>query len=94
MVEELRGIGERFVLTLLNLKVIGEKDFDHQITGAVLLNEEGRKKFIQKWQEKKRSMVYHPIIRKKYHMVFCHMYRVTFWQNMYVEKWRNTSRSC
>ena len=65
MVEELRGIGERFVLTLLNLKVIGEKDFDHQITGAVLLNEEGRKKFIQKWQEKKRSMVYHPIIREK-----------------------------
>ncbi|WP_235985989.1 CRISPR-associated endonuclease Cas1 [Clostridium vitabionis] len=65
MVEEFRSIGERFVLTLLNLKIIGEKDFDHQVTGAVLLNENGRKKFIQKWQEKKRTMVYHPIIREK-----------------------------
>jgi CRISPR-associated protein Cas1 len=65
LVEEIRGVGERFVLTLLNLHVVNESDFDHQITGAVLLNENGRKKFIQKWQEKKRTMVYHPIIREK-----------------------------
>lgn len=65
IVEEFRGIGERFVLTLLNLKVISKKDFNFQITGAVLLNDDGRKKLIMKWQEKKRSMVYHPILRQK-----------------------------
>lgn len=65
LVEEFRGIGERFVLTLLNLKVISRRDFDFQITGPVLLNDVGRKKFITKWQEKKRSMVYHPILKQK-----------------------------
>lgn len=65
LVEEFRSIGERFVLTLLNLKIINIKDFDSQITGAVLLNDDGRKKLITKWQEKKRSTIYHPILRQK-----------------------------
>ena len=65
LVEELRGIGERFVLTLLNLKVISEVDFDKQLTGAVLLNDSGRKKLLTKWQEKKRTEVYHSVLKEK-----------------------------
>lgn len=64
LVEEFRGIGERFVLSLMNLKIISQDDFDSQITGAVLLNSEGRKKFITKWQEKKRSVIYHPVLKE------------------------------
>lgn len=43
LVEEVRCIAERFVITLLNLQIIGEKDFEKQISGAIWLNDEGRK---------------------------------------------------
>ena len=46
LVEEARCIAERFVITLLNLQIIGEKDFEKQISGAVWLNDEGRKKVL------------------------------------------------
>ena len=38
LVEEARCLVERFVITLLNLQIIGEKDFEHQVSGAVWLN--------------------------------------------------------
>lgn len=65
MVEEARCIAERFVLTLLNLQIIGEKDFDKQISGAVWLNDEGRKKVLARWQEKKRTDITHPYLKTK-----------------------------
>ena len=65
MVEEIRCIAERFVITLLNLQVINEKDFEQQISGAVWLNEEGRKKLLSRWQEKKRSDMMHPYLKQK-----------------------------
>ena len=52
------------MLSLMNLKIISHDDFDSQITGAVLLNSEGKKKLIKKWQEKKRSEVYHPVLKE------------------------------
>lgn len=65
MVEEVRCIVERFVLTLLNLQIIGEKDFEKQLSGATWLNEEGRKKVLAKWQEKKRTDMMHPYLKQK-----------------------------
>lgn len=65
MVEEARCLVERFVLTLLNLQIIGEKDFDKQISGAVWLNDEGCKKVLSRWQEKKRSDMMHPYLKQK-----------------------------
>lgn len=65
LVEETRCIVERFVITLLNLKIIGEKDFEKQISGAVWLNGEGRKKVLSRWQEKKRSDFVHPYLKQK-----------------------------
>lgn len=65
LVEEARCIAERFCLTLLNLKIIGEKDFEKQISGAVLLNDEGRKKVLTKWQERKRTDIMHPYLNQK-----------------------------
>lgn len=65
LVEETRCLAERFVLSLINLQVVSEKDFDKQISGAVWLNEDGRKKVITKWQEKKRSDYKHPYLNKK-----------------------------
>ena len=65
MVEEMRGIVERFVITLVNLRIIGEEDFDHQVSGAVWLNGDGKKKALQQWQEKKRSIIDHKVIKEK-----------------------------
>lgn len=65
MVEEIRCVVERFVLTLLNLQILGESDFESQISGAVWLNDEGRKKVLTRWQEKKRSDIMHPYLKQK-----------------------------
>lgn len=65
LVEETRCVVERFVLTLLNLQIIGENDFDRQISGAVWLNDDGRKKVLARWQEKKRSDIVHPYLKQK-----------------------------
>ena len=65
LVEEYRCMVERFVLTLINLKIVTEKDFETQISGAVWLNESGRKKVLTKWQEKKRTDYMHPHLKQK-----------------------------
>lgn len=65
LVEETRCVAERFVLTLLNLQIIGESDFEKQISGAVWLNDDGRKKVLSRWQEKKRSDIVHPYLKQK-----------------------------
>lgn len=65
LVEEARCIVERFVITLLNLQIIGETDLEKQISGAVWLNDEGRKKVLTRWQEKKRSDIVHPYLKQK-----------------------------
>ena len=65
LVEEARCIAERFVITLLNLQIIGEKDFEKQISGAGWLNDEGRKKVLTRWQDKKRSEIVHPYLKQK-----------------------------
>ena len=65
LVEEARCIAERFVITLFNLQILNEKDFEKQISGAIWLNEEGRKKVLSRWQEKKRSTLVHPYLKQK-----------------------------
>lgn len=65
LLEECRCIVERFAITLINLRILNEKDFDFQISGAVYLNEYGRKKVLSRWQEKKRENITHPYLRQK-----------------------------
>ena len=65
LVEEVRCIVERFVITLLNLQIVGASDFEQQVSGAVWLNGDGRKKVLARWQEKKRSDLVHPYLKQK-----------------------------
>lgn len=65
LVEEQRCITERFVLSVINLRMLDESDFERQLTGAVWLSKEGRRKVLGKWQEKKRSELIHPFLRQK-----------------------------
>lgn len=64
--EELRApFADRLVLTLINNRVLQDKHFEHQEGGAVLLNDAGRRLFLQHWQEKKRDEITHPFLREK-----------------------------
>ena len=66
LMEELRPcMADRFVLTLVNNRMIKPEDFQTQDSGAVLLTEEGRKKFLQAWQERKRDTLTHPYLNEK-----------------------------
>lgn len=65
MVEEIRCIVERLVLTVINLKIITPDDFEIQPSGAVYLNTDGKKKLITKWQERKRDIIMHPYLSQK-----------------------------
>lgn len=65
IMEEFRALVERLVITMVNLKIIQKNDFDKQISGAVWLNENGRRKVITAWQNKKNECICHPIIKEK-----------------------------
>ena len=66
LMEELRPcMADRFVLTLVNNRVVKPDDFQTQDSGAVLLTEEGRKKFLKAWQERKRDTLTHPYLNEK-----------------------------
>lgn len=65
LMEEVRCVAERFVLTLINLKIVRPDDFEEQVSGAVFLTKDGRKKVLTKWQEKKRTDIMHPYLKQK-----------------------------
>lgn len=66
LMEELRGIyADRFVLTLINKKIVTAKDFIKKESGAVILTDAGRKIFFKNWQEKKQEQIQHPFLGEK-----------------------------
>lgn len=66
MMEELRScMADRFVLSMINNRRVCESDFLVQDSGAVLLNDNGRKAFLRAWQEKKRESIKHPYLKER-----------------------------
>lgn len=66
LMEELRPcVADRFILTLINNRVIKPEDFQTQDSGAVLLTDEGRRTFLKAWQEKKKEPLTHPFLGEK-----------------------------
>ena len=66
MVEELRSVmADRFVLSLINKKIISGKNFTKKENGAVLMDDELRKKFLTEWQNRKKEVITHPYLREK-----------------------------
>lgn len=64
--EELRPcFADRFVLSLINNRVIAAGDLVRTDSGAVLLTDTGRKKFLRAWQERKRDTITHPYLKEK-----------------------------
>ena len=65
IVEEFRTVVDRLVISAINLSKINKDDFTQQIGGAMYLNDDGRKKIITIWQEKKRESLVHPLLKEK-----------------------------
>lgn len=66
LMEELRGVlADRFVLSLINKKVIQPNDFLKKENGAILLNDDARRKFLTAWQERKQDTLTHPRLKEK-----------------------------
>jgi CRISPR-associated protein Cas1 len=53
------------VLSLINRKQINDKHFTFEASGAVLLNDKGRKIFLIAYQEKKRKKIIHPYLEEE-----------------------------
>lgn len=66
LIEELRAIfADRFVLTLINKRIINGKGFSQKENGAVLMDDETRRKVITEWQNKKKEVITHPYLGEK-----------------------------
>ncbi len=66
LMEELRPVlADRLALTLINRREVNVKDFDKRPTGAVLLNDQGRRKVIVAYQERKQEEISHQVLEEK-----------------------------
>ena len=66
MIEELRAVlADRFVLSLINRKMVSGKNFSQKENGAILMDDELRKKVLIEWQNKKKEVITHPYLQEK-----------------------------
>jgi len=63
MMEELRGVyADKFVLTMINKRLVSPEDFLVKENGAVLMKDDARKSFLAAWQNKKQEKITHPYL--------------------------------
>ena len=66
LMEEMRPvIADRFVLTAINNRIVNSTDFRKEESGAVLMTENGRRKFLKAWQDRKKESITHPFLEEK-----------------------------
>lgn len=66
LMEEFRAVlADRFVLTLINKKIVSQKDFLEKESGAVIMTDDARKAFLTAWQARKKETIVHPFINEK-----------------------------
>ena len=66
LIEELRAVvADRFVVSLINKKIITGKNFVKKENGAVLMSDDLRKKLLIEWQNKKKETLTHPYLKEK-----------------------------
>lgn len=66
MMEEFRSVmADRFVLTLINKRIISGDGFSQKENGAVIMDDETRKQFLSQWQTKKQETIKHPFLEEK-----------------------------
>jgi CRISPR-associated protein Cas1 len=66
LMEEFRPfIGDRLVLSLINLQQVQEKSFKKMDSGAVIMNDDARKTVLVAFQERKQEEILHPFLNEK-----------------------------
>ena len=66
LMEELRGVyADRFVLSLINKKVMNKEDFMIKENDAVTMYDDSKRKFLQSWQQRKQEKITHPYLGDK-----------------------------
>lgn len=66
LVEEFRTVlCDRFVLMLVNKKMLDHSCFDQRENGTVQITEDGRRKFFTAWQNRKQETIQHPFLEEK-----------------------------
>ena len=66
LIEELRPVlADRFVLSIINKKIVSGKSFSKKENGAVLMDDETRKRILTEWQSKKKEVISHPYLKEK-----------------------------
>lgn len=66
LMEELRpAIADRFVLALVNKRIVNGKDFIQKENGAVLLKDDSRRTVLAEWQNRKKDTLEHPFLKEK-----------------------------
>jgi len=66
MIEALRPVmGDRFVLTLINKRVVRASGFTSQPSGGVMMDDATRKAVLSAWQERKQETLHHPFLEEK-----------------------------
>jgi len=66
LMEELRTVyADRFVLSLINRRIVDANGFTKKENGTVVMNENTRKNLLTAWQEKKRERITHPFLEEK-----------------------------
>lgn len=65
LMEELRSIfADRFVISLINKRIVNITGFEYQENGAVLMKEETRREILKSWQERKQDKIRHPYLEE------------------------------
>lgn len=66
IMEEFRSIlADRYVLKLINDRMVNKKSFQYQENGSVLMTDEAKKDFLSGWQERKKIKIIHPFLQEK-----------------------------
>lgn len=65
VMEELRSIfADRFVISLINKRIINGHGFDKQESGAIVMKDETKKEVLKNWQERKQEKIKHPFLEE------------------------------
>ena len=66
LMEELRSVfADRFVISLINKRIINSAGFTKKENGAVIMDDDTRKVFLSNWQNKKQEVIKHPFLDEK-----------------------------
>lgn len=66
LMEEFRAfLADRMTLSLINRRQLGASDFEKSESGAVIMNDEARKKVLASFQRRKQEEIQHPFLGEK-----------------------------